>query len=149
MKKILMMLVVAISIVGCEDSAKKTADKINDEGEQAQTLAKQGVDEYVQVLYAKDLSVMNVEELDATRDKLVSSRTHLSAARAKYKHMLDLDSKNDQVKLIGRDSIEQAIAKIDQINSDIDTRLQNIEVTKKVRLSEEVAPKAEVEAEAS
>ena len=146
MKKILMMLVLAVSIVGCEESAKKTADKINDEGEQAQALAKQGIDEYVQVLYAKDVNTMTVEELDLTRNKLVSSRTNLSAARVKYKHMLDLDSNNDQVKLIGRDSITQAIAKIDELNSEIEIRIQNIEATKKVRLSEEVTPKTEAEA---
>lgn len=143
MKKLLLMLVVAVSIVGCEDSPKKTANKINNEGEQAQVLAKQGVDEYVEVLYAKDMTQMTVEELDLTRNKLVSAQTHLSAARAKYKHILDLDSKNDQVQLIGRDSVEQAIVKIDQINADIETRIQNIDATKKVRLSDEAVLNAE------
>ena len=80
---------------------------------------------------------MSVAELDATEAKLQSSQTHLFQARAKYKHMLDIDSDNDQVKLLNRGEIEQMIVKIDDLISIISKDIQNVEAVKKARLAEE------------
>ena len=135
MKKMMIVLALFSALVGCGDSPEKTADKMNDEGEAAQVLVKQGTVEYLEGIYYAPGS-MSIDELEATRAKLLSSKANLVAGRAKYQKVLDLHKDNkESIKLINKQSIVDEISAIDQIVADIDLRVSKIEalLTKKAK----------------
>jgi hypothetical protein len=138
MKKFLLTLVAVVSLVGCAEDSKKVADKMNSDSNQAQQLDKQGSEEYYTALFTS-VDDTSVGDLDAQRVRLTTSYDHLSQARAKYKHILDLeDQHKDQVELIGKDSVTNRIAELDKLLSDLTNRIntvdkQKIELIKKAR----------------
>ncbi len=135
MKKLVIVLALFTAIVGCGDSAKKAADKINDAGNEANELAIRGVDSYKAAYNAGSPEKMSLTELQATREMYIASKSDLLGAKARYQKALDLAKENkDSVKTSGKESVYDAMAKIDILVTDIDERLERIDVLIKRKL---------------
>ncbi len=135
MKKLLIVLALFTAIVGCGDSAEKAADKINDAGNEANMLADRGAKTYLEAYNAGSPEKMSLTELQATREMYMASKDDLVGAKIRYQKALDLAKENkDSVKTSGQESVHDAMAKIDIIVTDIDKRVERIEVLIKRKL---------------
>jgi hypothetical protein len=137
MKKVLLIALALFAIAACEESGKKTADKMNTTGQEANDLADEGAKEYVKALYSGNVSTMSLEQLATTRSLYESSYTKLVSARDKYKKVLDLESANkESVTLIGKESINKNITEIDGLLASISTEVKKIDLRKQQILTE-------------
>ncbi len=135
MKKVLIVLALFTAIVGCGDSAEKAADKINDAGNEANVLADRGAKTYLQAYNSGSPEKMSLSELETTRATYMAARSDLLASKNKYQKALDLAKENkDTVKTHGKDSVYDAMSKIDIIVKDIDQRVERIDVLVKRKL---------------
>ena len=129
-KKLLMAVTacLAISFIGCEDTAAKKAGKLNDESSVAYNEATEGSTMYSEAhglaYYVVQNSGSTAQDYSIVIEKLVNAKSKLQSSKAHYLHILKVQGDNkDEIKLLGKDSIYQNMDSIDKMVVSIDADL--------------------------